>query len=126
MRRTGDQQDDLTTLALFEGLQACFKLILFRCSQGGGFIHYPSGQCRDIALLRRQRGTGKQQPRPQPPGRASSYAYLGCVGDDSGLEKSTLGGLAMACSFSTENVGLTLWLNIIAVRLLGKERTVVL
>src|SRR5258706_16302936 len=42
------------------------------------------------------------------------------------LEKSTFGGFATAFSSSTVNCGFSLNPNIIAVRLLGKERTVTL
>src|SRR5215470_12044770 len=54
---------------------------------------------------------------PVPPG-------AGVLG--AGLLKSTVGGALIAFSLSTEKFGLTLNLNSIAVRLVGKERTVTL
>ena len=42
------------------------------------------------------------------------------------VPKSTVGGLAIAASFSTAKFGLVWYLKIIAVRLLGNERMVTL
>src|SRR5207302_4415320 len=106
------QHRDLSALAQFELPQLALERRLLLAAQRPALVHDPRRERRH-GLLCPRRGGDK-------PGDEIKPDHLPWV------PNSTRGGFAISCSFSTVKFGLGLKPNIMAVRLLGNERTVTL